>query len=254
MTAMTPVFAGLDAVTLGYAVAVVFVAAFVRGYSGFGSSALIITGLSLVLPPAEIVPIALLMEIAASIGLLPQIWKDVPWRMLGLLLAGAAVGMPAGFAMLAAFPVDVMRAVVGGLVLAASVLLWVGVRFRGDPRAPHILGTGLVSGLANGVAAVGGLPVVLFLLSSTAGVVMSRATLIVYLMVGDIYAVGVAGANDLMTIEVFQRSALFLAPLFLGVWLGNRHFLATSPDSFRRFALLLLMALSIAVLLRAALG
>ena len=254
MTAAAPVFTGLDAVTLGYAVVVVFVAAFVRGYSGFGSSALIITGLSLVLPPAEIVPIALLMEIAASIGLLPQIWKDVPWRMLGLLLAGAAAGMPAGFAMLAAFPVDVMRAVVGGLVLTASVLLWAGVRFRGDPRTPHILGTGLVSGVANGVAAVGGLPVVLFLLSSTAGVVMSRATLIVYLMVADIYAVGVAAANDLMAIEVFERSALFLVPLFLGVWLGNRHFLATSPESFRRFALLLLMGLSIAVLLRAGLG
>jgi hypothetical protein len=86
------IFAGLDAPTLAFALVVIFIAAAVRGYSGFGASALIVTSLTLVLPPAEVVPISLLLEIAASLGLLAQVWKDVPWRTMAWLLAGAALG------------------------------------------------------------------------------------------------------------------------------------------------------------------
>jgi hypothetical protein len=248
------IFAGLDAPTLAYALAVVFAAAAVRGYSGFGASALIVTSLTLVLPPAEVVPISLLLEIAASLGLLAQVWKDVPWRTMAWLLAGAALGMPAGFALLAALPADVMRVVISLLVLLACVLIWRGARLGVRPGPRAILGTGVVSGIANGTAAVGGLPVVLFFLYSAAAVATTRATLIVYLMIGDAYGTAVAWMNGLLTQEVLQRGALFCIPLFLGVWLGNRRFLATSPESFRRFTLILLIFLATAGLLRAALG
>ncbi len=248
------IFAGLGAPTLAYALTVVFIAALVRGYSGFGASALIVTSLTLVLPPAEVVPIPLLIEIAASLGLLAQVWKDVPWRTMAWLLAGAALGMPAGFALLAALPADVMRVAISILVLLACALIWRGAQASSRPGRPAILGTGVVSGLANGIAAVGGLPVVLFFLYSSAAIATSRATLIVYLLIADIYGTGVAWMNDLVTEEVLLRTALFCIPLFLGVWLGNRHFLATSPESFRRFTLILLVILATAGLARAALG
>jgi uncharacterized membrane protein YfcA len=248
------IFAGLGAPTLAYALTVVFIAALVRGYSGFGASALIVTSLTLVLPPAEVVPISLLIEIAASLGLLAQVWKDVPWRTMAWLLIGAAIGMPAGFALLAALPADVMRVAISILVLLACALIWRGAKASSQPGTPAILGTGVVSGVANGIAAVGGLPVVLFFLYSSAAIATSRATVIVYLLIADIYGTGVAWMNDLVTEEVLLRTALFCIPLFLGVWLGNRHFLATSPESFRRFTLILLVFLASAGLIRVALG
>ena len=254
MDSAQQIFAGLDAPTLAYALLVIFIAAAVRGYSGFGFSALIVTSLTLVLPPAAVVPIALLLEIAASLGVLRQVWSDIAWRDIAWLLAGAALGMPAGFALLAALSADTMRVVISALVLLACLLLWRGARFASRPGAATVLGTGLASGVANGTAAVGGLPVVLFFLSTAAGMATSRATIIVYLMVGDIYGTGVAWINGLVTQEVVARTALFCLPLFLGVWLGNRHFLATSPESFRRFTLILLVFLATAGLARAALG
>jgi len=42
--------------------------------------------------------------------------------------------------------------------------------------------------------------------------------------------------------------------MLLGIVLGNRRFLRTDPQRFRRFVRLLLAALSVAVLLRALLG
>ena len=67
---------------LVYAVACIFGAAVVRGYSGFGFSLLAIISLSLLLPPAEIVPSIFMMEIAASLHLLPSVWRDIHWRAL----------------------------------------------------------------------------------------------------------------------------------------------------------------------------
>ena len=56
----------LTAAQLGIAMFVVFVAAVVRGYSGFGFAMVAVTGLSLLRPPAEIVPMVLALEIVAS--------------------------------------------------------------------------------------------------------------------------------------------------------------------------------------------
>ncbi|MHA1153694.1 MAG: TSUP family transporter, partial [Alphaproteobacteria bacterium] len=168
MDSAQQIFAGLDAPTLAYALVVIFVAAAVRGYSGFGASALIVTSLTLVLPPVEVVPISLLLEIAASLGLLIQVWKDVPWRTMAWLLTGAAFGMPAGFALLTALPADAMRVLISLLVLLACALIWRGAQASARPRGPAIFGTGVISGIANGTAAVGGLPVVLFFLYGAA--------------------------------------------------------------------------------------
>ena len=89
---------------LGYATICVFLAAMVRGYSGFGFSLLTVTALSLVLPPAEIVPSIFMLEVAASIHLLPGIWKDIHWRSIGPLLVGCLVGTPFGVWFLANVP------------------------------------------------------------------------------------------------------------------------------------------------------
>ena len=59
-------FAGLSLGAIVYCAAAVFIAALVRGYSGFGLSALIVTSLALVIPPAEVVPLAMLLEVLAS--------------------------------------------------------------------------------------------------------------------------------------------------------------------------------------------
>ncbi len=244
-------FAGLSLGALVYAAAAVFVAAVVRGYSGFGLSALIVTSVALVVPPIEVVPVAMLLEVIASLGLIRRVWRDVAWPATGVLLAGAALGTPLGLALLAALPADLMRVVISLLVLCASLALWSGLRVRGIEGRGAILGTGLVSGMASGAAAVGGLPIVLYFLSASAGAAVVRATLIVYLIFLGVYGLAVAAWNGIVGPEVLLRGAFFALPLVFGVALGNHRFVTTSPESFRRFALLLLIVLSLLGVLRA---
>lgn len=248
------VIAGLSGWELGYAAAVVFAAALIRGYSGFGLSAIVVTSLTLVLPPAEVVPIGILLEIVASLGVLPQVWRQAAWRTMGLLLLGACLGTPLGVFLLTDLPVNVMRATIASIVLCASLLLLWGTHWRIRTDTAPTLGTGVVSGVANGAAAVGGLPVVLFFLSTDTVAATARATVIIYLMILGVYGSAALAIGGLLTLETLTRTALLCIPLFLGVAFGHRHFLRTSPESFRRFALLLLIVLSSAGLLRAVLG
>jgi len=233
------------------AVLIVFAAAIVRGYSGFGFSMLAVTALSLLRPPAEIVPTVLLLEIAASVHLLPAVWRDVDWASLGWLLLGTFVATPLGVAALAAVPADAMRVVVSMLVLVATLLLWRGFALRKIPGRGPTFVTGMVAGVLNGSAAIAGPPAILFYFSSPAGVAVSRASLITYFLGTDLMAAAVGAAYGLVTVTVVLRAGTLLLPLAAGVALGNRRFVATPPESFRRFVLILLMLLSMLGLLRA---
>ena len=57
--------------------ALIFLAAVVRGFSGFGFSLLAITAISLFMPAREIVPSIFLLEVAASLNLIPSIWREI---------------------------------------------------------------------------------------------------------------------------------------------------------------------------------
>lgn len=251
MTGAEPFFAGLSLGALLYAFVAVFAAAVVRGYSGFGLSALIVISLALVVPPIEVVPVAMLLEVVASLGLLRQVWRDVAWPATTVLLVGAAVGTPLGLALLATLSADAMRIVVSSIVLGASLALWFGLRVPGLQHRATIFGTGIFSGTVNGAAAVGGLPVVLYFLSASASAAVVRATLTVYLVFLGVYGLAVGAWNGIVGFEVILRGGFFCLPLVFGVALGNHRFVQTSPESFRRFALLLLMTLSLVGLLRA---
>jgi uncharacterized membrane protein YfcA len=244
--------AGLSIWALAYALAAVFLAALVRGYSGFGLSALIVTSLTLVVPPAEVVPVAMFLEVAASAGMVRLVWRDVNWPATRLLLATACLGTPLGVLLLTALSADVMRVVISLIVLGTSLALWFGLRVRALPGRGTILGTGLVSGVANGSAAVGGLPLVLYFLSVSANARSLRATMMIYLMFLSGFGLAVAAWSGLVTFEVLLRGAILCLPLAFGLALGHRRFLRASPDSFRRFALGLLVVLSLLGLLRAA--
>ncbi len=60
----------LNLLESGWCFLVILTAAVIRGYSGFGFSALTVAGLTLILPPTEVIPIAFLLEIGASIHML----------------------------------------------------------------------------------------------------------------------------------------------------------------------------------------
>jgi len=236
----------MSAGIIAYAVFCVFLAAIVRGYSGFGFSLLTVTALSLVLPAAAIVPSIFLLEIAASIHLLPGIWRDVHWRSILPLLGGCLLCTPLGVWLLANVPAAPMQIALGTVVFFFTILLWRGYALKTMPSTAASVATGGASGLLNGAFGTGGPPVILFYFASPAGNIAGRASIIAYFLGTDLMALPILGYQGLLTWDSVVRAAIFLPALLVGVWIGSRSFAGADPAVFRRWVLVLLGLLAIA--------
>ena len=225
---------------LAAAIAIVFLAAIVRGYSGFGFSLLAITALSLLYAPATIIPSIFLLEIAASIHLLPGLWRDIHWRSLIPLVIGTGIGTPIGLTFLTTVPAAPMQIALGLFVFAATCLLWIGFALKSMPGNTASIGAGLAAGVANGAFGIGGPPVILFYFASPAGNVVGRATLVTYFLLTDAIGLVFLARENLVTADSLFRTLTFLPALLAGVWLGARSFKSADPVIFRKCVLALL--------------
>ena len=242
----------LSPVGLGWMAVTILVAGFVRGYSGFGFSALTIASSALVTNPLHFVAVVVLWETVMTLQALSGIWKDVDWRRVGLLLVGAMVGMPLGIWALTSISEDAARGVISAYVLTMSLILLAGWKLRGTVGPLANLGAGLVSGLAN-APGMGGLPVAAFFAAQAMSPAVFRATLVAYFPLLDLYSAPIYWWGGMVTWDTLWIGLIGLPLVVLSNWLGSRHVLRTEPQDFRRFAILLLAGLAALGLLKSVL-
>ena len=228
----------------------IVIAAFVRGYSGFGYSAMVIAASSLVTNPLNFVAVVVILETAMSLQAAKGAGPDVDWRRVWWLLAGAAVGLPIGLWILTGVSEDTARAVISAYVLMMCGVLLAGWRIRAEVRGRINLAAGLVSGLAN-APGMGGLPIAAFFAAQPIRPAVFRATLIAYFPLLDLYSAPLYWYAGLVSWDTLWASLIALPLTVLGNWLGGRHFLNTDPQDFRRFAIVLLAGLAALGLLKA---
>jgi hypothetical protein len=230
---------------LAAAIAIIFLAAIVRGYSGFGFSLLAITALSLTYGPIEIIPSIFLLEIAASIHLLPSLWRDIHWRLLIPLIIGTSLGTPIGLMFLTSIPAAPMQIALGLFVLVVACLLWIGFALKTMPGNIVSTSAGPAAGVANGAFGIGGPPVILFYFASPAGNIVGRATLVTYFLLTDAIGLVFLSRENLVTTDILLRTLTFLPVLIAGVWLGARSFKNADPVIFRKWELAILVVLAV---------
>jgi uncharacterized protein len=237
--------ADLSPIAVAVMAAGLFVAALARGYSGFGFSALLVSSWSLVTDPVRAVTLAVTLEVIASVIQAFSVWRDIPWRRVALLLGGAAIGSPAGVWLVAHASERALRLGIALFVLATVLALSAGFTLRRRPSAAGTAAVGVVSGLVNGAVAMGGLPVVLFFTADGDSPQRIRALVIAYFFLLDLMAIAWMARSGLVGSATGVDALAALPLLVLGMWLGGRHFLGATPESFRRITLLLLGGLAI---------
>lgn len=220
------------------------VAGFVRGYSGFGFSALLIAAASLVTNPLNFVAVVVILEMLMSVQAAKGAGPSVDWRRVGWLLGGAAIGLPVGLWILTGVNENTARAVISAYILLMCVILFLGWRLRAEVRGAANGLAGVISGLAN-APGMGGLPVAAFFAAQPMPSAVFRATLIAYFPLLDLYSAPLYWMAGLVSMDTFWAGLIALPLTLVGNWLGGRHFFGTDPQDFRRFALLLLAGLAL---------
>ena len=231
----------------------ILAAAFIRGYSGFGYSAIVIAAAGVVTNPLNFVAAVVILESAMSIQAMRGIGPHIDWRRVWLMLAGAAVGLPLGLWALTGVSETAARGLISGYILLMSGVLLAGCRHGREVRGGGNLFVGLVSGVAN-APGMGGLPIAAFFAAQPMAAATFRATLIAYFPLLDLYSAPLYWWHGLIGWHTLRIALAALPLTFLGNWLGSRHFLKTDPGDFRRFAILLLATLAALGLVRAVAG
>ncbi len=228
------------------------VAAFVRGYSGFGFSALVVTASTLVTNPLYVVAAVMFCEFLMTFQQWGQVGRDVDWRRVAALMIGGVIGVPLGLWGITQVGVDTGRAIVAAYVLAMCAVLSMGWKITRPQGFGAHARVGTFAGLANAVG-MAGLPVATYFTAQGLSAAVFRATLIAYFAILDLFTLPLMWWHGLVTWDTVLVVLASLPIIALGIWLGGRHFLKTDPQDFRRFAIGLLAVLATISLLKSVL-
>jgi uncharacterized membrane protein YfcA len=232
----------------------VFTAAILRGFTGFGFGLAAVPLLSIALPPAEVVPFVVVLQVVVGLGGLRQAWPHCDWRSIRRLLPGLVLGIPIGIMVLSIVPANPVRLAIGLIVAASVVLLWRGARLPPRP-SPWLTGSvGLLSGIVSGLSSMGGPPIVVYLLALGHGSMVVRATSMVFFMLSGMTSMVPMAATGLIDQQTLIWTAVSTPVLFLGSWIGNWGFHRARPHHHRATALIVLSVLSIVLIGRSLLG
>ena len=224
-------------------------AAYVRGYSGFGFSAIFIAFAALVTNPLPLIPVVFACEVLMTVFQARQIRGHVDWRRVLWMLTGAAIALPFSVTVILSVGEETARVTISAVILIMSLVLLTGWTLRTRIGPVGHGGVGVLSGMCNS-AGIGGLPVAAFMSAQPIEAAIFRATMIVYLTGLDMITLPLLWAGGLVTWDTAIAVGLAFPILGLGIWLGSRQFLSASPSTFRRFAVMLLLALAVLGLLR----
>ncbi len=234
----------------GFMALACLLAAFVRGYSGFGFSALVVSASALVTNPLHFVGVVMICEFLMTFQQWRGIKADVDWRRVTALMLGAGIGLPLGLWGITRVGVDTARAIIAGYVLFMCVVMYLGWRITRPQHFPQHLGVGVFAGMANSVG-MAGLPVASYFTAQGLAAGVFRGTLIAYFAILDLFSLPLMWGSGIISVDTFKLAAAALPLMGLGIWAGGRHFLKTDPKDFRKFAIGLLAALSILNLVKA---
>ncbi len=149
---------GLSPAAAAFLAGAFFIAALVRGYSGFGLTAMSVSAAGLVTNPLNFVPVVIVADIALTVLQAKGIHRHIDWRRVAALSAGALAGVPIGVRALSGIGIDPARAMIAAFILVMCSILWHGWTFRKHVGAAGHVSVGVLSGITN-AAAVGGFEV-----------------------------------------------------------------------------------------------
>ena len=240
----------LNLIEIYFIVFTVLIASIIRGFNGFGFSATCISGFSFILPAIQIVPIILALEVIISIFMVPYIWNKIDWKFVFKILLGIIIGSPVGLYLLKHLNPETTHLSVCFLVIFFSILLMKGYSNQEINNNYGKILTGIFSGTLNGLTTLGGMPVALFLLTTSIQPAVIRGSLAALFFLTDIYAFILSYFAGIVNMTTIYRVIPLILILPIGVFIGNKFFIKSKEETYRKVVFNFLIIISIFGILR----
>lgn len=234
--------------------AAVATAGFMRGFVGFGAALVSVPVMSLVIGPKLAVAVVNLMGLPALMQLMPEAYRGSEHRFVAPMCMTVFFITPIGTWLLVVADPAIMKIAISLLVLLMVGFLATGWTPKADVPRSGLVTAGVLAGLIQGIAGMGGPPVVGLALSRPGTPQQQRANVLAL-----ISAVSLSSIVPMYLFGLFTQRALllslFLFPVYSGAtWLGSRYFARGGAAYYRRAALTILACVGVGALLGAIRG
>ena len=224
---------------------IVFIASIIRGFNGFGFSATCMSLISFILPAIEIVPIILVLEVMVSIFMFPYIWNNIDWKFVFQILIGISIGSPIGLYLLKILSPDLVHLSICGIIIFFVILQLKGYSNKRINILPVKFLAGGVSGIINGLGTLGGMPISLFLLITKVRPIVIRGSLAAIFFIADAYVLNLSFYAEIVEVTALYRVLPLILVLPIGIFIGNKFFVKSREETYRKFVFYFLIIISI---------
>ena len=236
---------GLEVLEIIFCIFVIAVGGFLRGFLGFGAALVIVPSLSIVLPPVFAIGILVIIEIPTIMYLVPANIRDANLKTLVPMLLGLVISVPVGTFILVETEPTIMKLLISVVLLLTVGLLASGWRFKGSVGKGVLTTSGMLGGLIQGSAGMGGPPLVTALMSLPDSSITTRANIVMALS-----TMSSLNFVSLVLLEKMDLELLFFgalcAPVYLLInYIGARYFKRHGSTHFRSAALIVLTFIAI---------
>jgi len=231
---------GFDLTQLLLAAVAIFIGGFLRGFVGFGGALVIIPVMALAFTPKFAVALHAITELPGIIQLLPTAVRHCARKTVLPMILALVVSTPLGVYVLTAVDTDTMRIVISVLVLfMVAMLAWnTRIVYAAGMRV-SVIG-GVVGGIIQGAAGIGGPPVVTLLLSRGDDLATTRGNIVVMMSSMVIIALPFLWIYELISVRTLILGGLCAPVYLLATYLGSRYFRTGGSDMYRIVALSIL--------------
>ena len=227
-----------------------FFAGLIRGFSGFGLSAFVMSLALTIIPPIELIPVCWWMEFVASVFMIRNGWKDSDKKISIILWLGAVFGLPVGIALTTILDFQTSKIVALVLILILALILLRNFKIQFLSTSVGTISSGVFAGVATGLASIGGMIVAIYVLASQNSARRVRASIVLYIFLNSVTTFIFLILFDVMDHKAFVRGVLLAVPSSIGVVLGSILFMQKLEKYYRPFSLGLLISFSLVGLIR----
>jgi uncharacterized membrane protein YfcA len=228
---------------LMWAMLVTFGGGLMLGYTGWGGAMVSMPFLTILYGPVDALVIMIIGAVLLTAHLFPAAARIADWRRMTPVLIAMAICVPIGNLLLFALDPNLIRRIIGWLIVGASVLILSGWRYRGPQGTGASAATGVISGLINGFVGLGGPPLVIYMLALKQSAAVQRANILIFMAITSVLILGSTIVGGGATAEAGILGALTAPLQWVGGWLGARLFLTLPAELFNKFSLVALIVL-----------
>ncbi|WP_350342903.1 sulfite exporter TauE/SafE family protein [Proteinivorax tanatarense] len=224
---------------------IIFLAATTQGIASFGFSIISLPLLGIFLPLQVIVPMLIIYSLVLNSMILQNLKEHINFKGIWVLVVAGVIGTPFGAYLLKVVDENTLKIAIGIILTLSAILNFYGIKIKVKREKLTQIPVGIVSGLFNGSASIGGPPIIIFLTNQGVKKQVFRANLTLYFWLVNIVTIPTYVVGGLITTEVIQYTILLLPGLLLGTIVGIKLGNKVDEIFFTKLTLVMVMVMGL---------